>query len=90
MTSNCDDVTITLHGATVLRLSACVQPGEVLVVMGESGSGKSSLLAFLAARWARRSRPAAACGSTGATSPRCRPRRAASACCSRTTCCSRT
>lgn len=46
---------LELHGVTVATpqrtlidgLSATVGPGEVLVVMGESGSGKSSLLAFL-------------------------------------------
>lgn len=43
------DVSIWLHGrALVPPLTACVPPGEVLVLMGESGSGKSSLLAFLA------------------------------------------
>ncbi len=46
---------LELHGITVATpqrtliegLSATVGAGEVLVVMGESGSGKSSLLAFL-------------------------------------------
>ena len=43
------DVCITLHGRTLVpALSARVAPGEVLVLMGASGSGKSSLLAFLA------------------------------------------
>lgn len=43
------DVSISLHGRELVPpLNACVQPGELLVLMGESGSGKSSLLAFLA------------------------------------------
>jgi putative thiamine transport system ATP-binding protein len=42
-------LTLTLHGhALVQDLSATVQPGEVLAVMGPSGSGKSSLLAWMA------------------------------------------
>jgi putative thiamine transport system ATP-binding protein len=41
------DVTITLDGRRLLTLSADVAPGEVLSVMGPSGSGKSSLLAFI-------------------------------------------
>jgi len=49
MTLRLDAVSITLHGrALVPALSAEVQPGEVLAVMGPSGSGKSSLLAWLA------------------------------------------
>lgn len=40
-------VSIRLGGATLLALDARVAPGEVLTVMGPSGSGKSSLLAFL-------------------------------------------
>jgi putative thiamine transport system ATP-binding protein len=43
------EVSISLHGRPLVPpLSASVGPGEVLVLMGESGSGKSSLLAFLA------------------------------------------
>jgi putative thiamine transport system ATP-binding protein len=43
------DVSIAVHGRTLLRrLSARVGPGEVLAVMGASGSGKSSLLAWIA------------------------------------------
>ena len=42
------NVRITLGGEVLLALSANVAPGEVLTVMGPSGSGKSSLLAFIA------------------------------------------
>lgn len=43
------DVELTLHGAVLVpRFSARVEPGAVLVLMGESGSGKSSLLAWMA------------------------------------------
>lgn len=43
------DVSLCLHQRELLpRFSACVAPGNVLVLMGESGSGKSSLLAYLA------------------------------------------
>jgi putative thiamine transport system ATP-binding protein len=49
MTLELRDVSISLHGRELVPpLNARVQPGEVLVLMGESGSGKSSLLAFLA------------------------------------------
>ncbi|WP_099867130.1 ATP-binding cassette domain-containing protein [Pararhizobium haloflavum] len=41
------DITIGLNGRTLLRLSARVAPGAVLTVMGPSGSGKSSLLAYI-------------------------------------------
>lgn len=42
------DVTVATPQRTLIRsLSARVAPGEVLVLMGESGSGKSSLLAWL-------------------------------------------
>lgn len=43
-----EDVSISVHGRELLRLSASVAPGEVMTVMGPSGSGKSSLLAYLA------------------------------------------
>lgn len=43
------DVTIRLGGAPLLdRLDLVIAPGEVATVMGPSGSGKSSLLAYLA------------------------------------------
>jgi putative thiamine transport system ATP-binding protein len=43
------EVSIALHERLLVPpLSAAVEPGTVLVVMGESGSGKSSLLAYLA------------------------------------------
>jgi putative thiamine transport system ATP-binding protein len=43
------EVTITLGARTLVGpLSATVGPGEVLAVMGESGAGKSSLLAWIA------------------------------------------
>ena len=40
------DVTIRLAERTLLAVSATVMPGEVLTIMGPSGSGKSALLAF--------------------------------------------
>jgi putative thiamine transport system ATP-binding protein len=44
-----DHVTIAVHGRTLIRdLSANIEPGQVLAVMGPSGSGKSSLLAWVA------------------------------------------
>jgi len=44
-----DKVTIaTPHRVLVRGLDAAVEPGRLLVVMGESGAGKSSLLGFLA------------------------------------------
>lgn len=44
-----DRVTIAVKGRVLIRdLSARVEPGAVLAVMGASGSGKSSLLAWIA------------------------------------------
>ena len=47
-----DNIRIAVHDTTASRvlvqnLSAHIAPGEVLVVMGDSGSGKSSLLALI-------------------------------------------
>ena len=43
------DLELSLHGRVLVpSLSAHVGAGEVLVIMGPSGSGKSSLLAFVA------------------------------------------
>jgi putative thiamine transport system ATP-binding protein len=42
-----DHVRISLDGRELLDIDAHVAPGEVLTVMGPSGSGKSSLLAYV-------------------------------------------
>ena len=42
-----DQVSIALRGRTLLALSASIAPGGVLTLMGPSGSGKSSLIAFI-------------------------------------------
>jgi putative thiamine transport system ATP-binding protein len=44
-----DKVTIGVHGRVLIRdLSARIEPGQVLAVMGASGTGKSTLLAWIA------------------------------------------
>lgn len=43
-----DKISISLAGKTLLSVNEVVVPGEVLTVMGPSGSGKSSLLAYIA------------------------------------------
>ncbi|TWG91295.1 putative thiamine transport system ATP-binding protein [Mesorhizobium sp. J18] len=40
-------VTIALEGRVLVALSRSVAPGDVLTLMGPSGSGKSSLLAYI-------------------------------------------
>ena len=41
------DVSISLNGGELVRLDAAVRSGEVLTVMGPSGVGKSTLLAYI-------------------------------------------
>ena len=49
MTLQLESVTIAVHSRTLISdLSARIEPGQVLAVMGPSGSGKSSLLAWIA------------------------------------------
>ena len=43
-----EKVRLSLGGQLMLAVDATVAPGEVVTVMGPSGSGKSSLLAFIA------------------------------------------
>ena len=42
-----DGLTLSLAGRAILRLSLRVEPGEIVSVMGPSGSGKSSMLAAI-------------------------------------------
>lgn len=43
-----NEVSISLNGKQLLEIDCRVGPGEILTVMGPSGSGKSSLLAYIA------------------------------------------
>ncbi|MBN9668823.1 ATP-binding cassette domain-containing protein [Roseibium aggregatum] len=43
-----DKVTVRLNGLPLLHIDCAVSPGTILTIMGESGSGKSSLLDFVA------------------------------------------
>ncbi|MEO1748522.1 MAG: ATP-binding cassette domain-containing protein [Pseudomonadota bacterium] len=41
------EITISLKGKRLIAVKETIQPGQVLTVMGPSGSGKSSLLAYI-------------------------------------------
>lgn len=43
-----EKVTLRLDGSTLLKIDCTILPGEILTLMGESGSGKSSLLDYVA------------------------------------------
>ncbi|MET1413612.1 ATP-binding cassette domain-containing protein [Roseibium sp. HPY-6] len=43
-----EGVSIRLDGAQLFEIDCHIQPGQILTIMGESGSGKSSLLDFIA------------------------------------------
>ena len=42
------DVSLSVGSRQLLSLSCTIAPGEVMTVMGASGTGKSTLLAFIA------------------------------------------
>ncbi|MDN5782776.1 MAG: ATP-binding cassette domain-containing protein [Luteimonas sp.] len=43
-----ENIDITLEGAPLLRIDTVIAPGDVLTIMGPSGVGKSTLLAYIA------------------------------------------
>ncbi|WP_306141280.1 ATP-binding cassette domain-containing protein [Roseibium sp. MMSF_3412] len=43
-----DSVCLRLEGAPLISIDCQIRPGRILTIMGESGSGKSSLLDFIA------------------------------------------
>ena len=43
-----DSVCLRLEGAPLISIDCQIRPGSILTIMGESGSGKSSLLDFIA------------------------------------------
>ena len=43
-----DNIAINLEGRLLISIDQTIAPGDVLSVMGPSGSGKSSLLAYIA------------------------------------------
>lgn len=43
-----DEVSIALNGKTLVEIDCCIAGGDIYTVMGPSGSGKSSLLAYVA------------------------------------------
>jgi ABC-type dipeptide/oligopeptide/nickel transport system ATPase component len=80
------DVSLSLSARPLVAgLSARVEPGQVLTLMGESGCGKSIWPAACSHHW----QPAASYDSMDASSNGCRSNSGRSACCSRTTCCFR-
>ena len=43
-----ENITLSLDGRVLLMIDTAVEPGEILTIMGPSGSGKSSLLSGIA------------------------------------------